>query len=82
MNEYKIDPYLWFGERELNYRPKHFIAANADLTEDSKVWVLKNLKGRFSITLDNSFFMMDFGVLGKIAFEDPAECLAFELRWS
>lgn len=80
MNE--INPYLWFGERRLTYIPKHFVTAKTKVTEESLVWVNNNLVGRFSVTIGDNFFMLAEGQLGDISFEDPVECVAFELRWS
>jgi hypothetical protein len=76
-----IDPYTWFGERELNYVPKHFVVSPTPLTLESKIWVLENLRSRFSIIPKYSFLQVE-GELGKIAFEDPEEATFYELKWS
>lgn len=82
MNDQEINPYLWFGNRELNFKPKHFITSSVKLTEESKIWVLKNLIGRFAIIMGDDFFMYNVEEIGEISFEDPAECVIYELRWS
>jgi hypothetical protein len=81
MTEYKIDPYIWFGSRELDFYPKHFILSSTPLTINSKQWVLDNLKGRFCIVKTNDFFLIDY-YLGNIAFEDPKDATFYELKWS
>ena len=81
MTEYKIDPYIWFGGRELDFCPKHFILSSTPLTINSKQWVLDNLKGRFCIVKTNDFFLIDY-YLGNIAFEDPKDDTFYDLKWS
>lgn len=76
-----IDPYTWFGEREVSYVPKHFIITHTALTVESKIWVLENLKGRFGI-LPKFDYILVGTELGKIAFEDPEEATFYELKWS
>ena len=77
-----IDPRLWFCERELAYPPKHFVKATTKVTEESKQWVLEKLRGRFAVTRNNTDFFSDMTCLGIILFEDPAEAMMFELKWS
>lgn len=81
MTEYSIDPYIWFGKREVNFCPKHFILTTTPLTMNSKQWVLDNLRGRFSIIQSNQLFLIDY-YLGNIAFEDPKDATFYELKWS
>jgi len=80
--EYKIDPITWYADRELKFCPKHFVTAETLLSNEAKEWVLEKLSGRFAIVpdTDSVIFLCDF--LGKIAFEDPAEAMIYELTWS
>lgn len=80
----EINPQVWFGERELDYTPKHFVLTKTKLTSESKVWILTKLSGRFSSVqyVDES---VNFSILGQDfcpAFEDPAEAVLYELYWS
>ena len=81
MTEYEIDPYIWFGKREIDFCPKHFTSASTPLTIDSKQWVLDNLKGRFCIIQTNQLFLVEY-YLGNIAFEDSKDATFYELKWS
>ncbi len=81
MTEYKIDPYIWFGKRQVDFCPKHFILVSTPLTVDSKQWVLDNLKGRFCIIQTNQLFLVEY-YLGNIAFEDSKDATFYELKWS
>jgi hypothetical protein len=83
MSEYYIDPIIWFADRELSYPPAHFVTVSTALKEESKQWVLDNLKGRFCIVhnVSNQIFLIDF-YLGNIAFEDPKDAVFYELKWS
>ena len=46
MIDYEIDPYIWFGKREVEFYPKHFVLSDTPLSMNSKQWVLDNIKGR------------------------------------
>lgn len=81
MTEYKIDPCIWFGKRQVDFCPKHFISASTPLTMDSKQWVLDNLKGRFCIIQTSQLFLVEY-YLGNIAFENPTDATFYELKWS
>jgi hypothetical protein len=81
MTEYKIDPYIWFGKRQVDFCPKHFILVSTPLTVDSKQWVLDNLKGRFCIIQTNQLFLVEY-YLGNVAFEDSKDATFYELKWS
>jgi hypothetical protein len=85
MTEYNIDPLSWYSDRQLNYTPKHFTVANTRLTEESKIWILNVLRGRFSIVskteeVAGQLYILSFN--GCPAFEDPSEAVAYELYWS
>ncbi len=83
MSEHEINPQLWFGTRELTHTPIHFTVAKTRLTDESKLWILNKLSGRFSsvqnIDDTNNFFITDSFFP---AFEDPAEAVLYELYWS
>lgn len=84
MTEFQIDPTSWFSERELKYTPKHFIVSNTPLTNESKIWILNKLKGRFSVTFTEDAMddFLIFHSMGNPAFEDPKEAIFYELTWS
>lgn len=79
-----IDPLVWFGTRELLAIPKHFIRATTPITSESqKMWVITKLKGRYSIGSFETANLVLGSVLNQyIFFEDPAEAMMYELRWS
>lgn len=68
----------WFMERELEFTPKHFVASKTPVTDQSKIWILEKLSGRFSMKTNSSG-----GYFGAYfpAFEDPKEALFYELTW-
>jgi len=85
----ELNPLVWFGTRELLYTPKHFTVASTSLTPESKIWILNNLKGRFSCVNHTDDYSSDSGIslfvdsiYGRPAFEDPAEATMYELKWS
>lgn len=83
MTELELDPFTWFAERELRYKPKHFVVASTAITSESKKWIHDKLKGRFAIVnvVYNTNIVDDmFG--GYPAFEDPSEATFYELTWS
>lgn len=71
-----INLHTWFMDRELDFVPSHFVVSKTPLTEDSKLWILEKLIGRFSIVGTEGFF----GSLSP-AFEDPKEAVFYELTW-
>jgi hypothetical protein len=71
-----INLHTWFMDRELEFVPSHFVTSNTKLTDDSKIWILEKLTGRFAITSSEGFF----GSMTP-AFEDPKEALFYELTW-
>jgi hypothetical protein len=85
MNEYEIDPYSWFGNRELSFTPPHFTITKTPITPVAKAWIFSTLKGRFSIVFLNNtqndlFDMLDLA--GCPAFEFAHEAVAYELKWA
>jgi hypothetical protein len=71
-----INLHTWFMDRELEFVPSHFVTSNTKLSDDSKIWILEKLTGRFAISGHEGFF----GSLSP-AFEDPKEALFYELKW-
>jgi hypothetical protein len=85
VTEYELDPITWFSERELKYTPRHFVISNTSLTAESKDWILKNLRGRFSCVHwvnENQPNILFDSLHGRPAFEDPREATLYELTWS
>lgn len=83
--EYSIDPLVWFSEREMKFTPRHFVTAKSPLTIDSKTWILKSLRGRFSLSETSSGFEWvgnDSFLNVYPSFEDPKEAVMYELMWS
>lgn len=83
------NPSNWFSKRELKHPPSHFIRSSVPMTPDSYMWVISRLIGRFSTSIivyendDDSFssFLVNTDNM-YIFFEDPAEVMMYELRWS
>ena len=79
----EVNPIVWFGERELTHVPPHFTKAVTSVTQESLMWVSSKLIGRYAMTthtdLDSGFI---FESHTYIYFEDPAEAMIYELRWS
>jgi len=77
----EMDPLVWFGQRQVTPAPRHFTKTSTPATEEARVWVLTTLKGRFSLvaTADPTT-LVDWGKY--YYFEDSAEAMLYELRWS
>ena len=73
-----LDPLVWFGKREVEVVPKHFVRTTSPETRDSKNWVITSLKGRYGTIRINH--TLSWG--SYFCFEDPAEAMMYELRWS
>lgn len=71
----ELDYNTWFTNRELTEQPIHFVKATAPVTHNSMIWVKESLRGRFYV-LNLAFTSAD------IYFEDPAESLFYDLKWS
>lgn len=79
----EIDPISWFGTREIKGPiPKHFVKATTMVREESYMWVVKKLSGRFGTSSDIEDMRTIMGDLNYIFFEDPKEATIYELRWS
>lgn len=84
----ELDPIGWYSNRELLHTPTHFVVATTELTNESKMWIMNNLKGRFSVVrgqdgtkMIGSIPFLDLSD-GYPAFEDPREATLYELKWS
>ena len=95
VNDYTVDPQVWFSNRELDHAPKHFVVTKTRLTVPAKTWIIDKLKGRYAIvassvkSTDEDFDFWfpdaiedDSGAGGFPAFEDPNEAIFYELTWS
>ena len=60
----------WFTERELAWKPDHFIDCTTPATGETRSWILEKRHGRFVITPDFC-----------PAFEDSREAMFYELTW-
>ena len=76
-----IDPITWFSDREVSFKPPHFVMANTQGNEESKFWILTNLRGRFALIQDSNYTPTDKKKFVP-AFEDPQEAILYELAWS
>jgi len=74
-----INLHTWFIKRELDFCPLHFVPTKTAVTEESLIWILEKLQGRFYVgKVDFSLFGED----GYPFFEDPKEAVLYELKWS
>lgn len=71
-----INLHTWFIDRELDFVPPHFVTSKTPLTDESKLWILEKLTGRFAVLGSADFFSKLFP-----AFEDPKEALFYELTF-
>ena len=67
----------WFGQREMDYLPKHFVKTNTTITDVKHQWILEKLTGRFYIDKTTDLFVEPI-----VYFEDPKEAVFYELTWS
>lgn len=89
MTELHLDIMTWFGERQLSFKPKHFVVAKTPVTEVSKQWIFDKLRGRFCLVTAEEATILDMGGPYQMissetypAFEDPGEATFYELTWS
>jgi hypothetical protein len=77
----ELDPQVWFGQRDVNPVPRHFIKTSPIASYGEMLeWVLTRLRGRYGYRSTTEF---DFSpTVEHFFFEDPAEAMMFELRWS
>jgi len=88
-NAVNINPLAWYGVRELNFKPRHFVVATTELTTESLNWIAHTLVGRYAIVSKPLTEYLD--ILSRTrsyistdvpAFEDPTEATLYELTWS
>lgn len=79
----ELDPLVWFSKREVHHIPRHFTRTATPLTTESTIWVMTTLKGRYG-QANGAQGSSKFGVdwANYFYFEDPAEAMMYELRWS
>ncbi len=77
-----VNPLKWFSQRRLDNIPPHFTRCFTPVqSDDAHSWVLSSLTGRYvTATGDTGTFMFTSDI--NIYFEDPAEAMLYELRWS
>lgn len=77
----ELKPEVWFIERKLAHRPPHFVSATTPINKESAQWIAHSLVGRYALESDckiDNFFVE----LVMPSFEDPAEAVMYELKWS
>lgn len=84
MTEIELDVLTWFSERQMSFKPKHFIVVKTPVTEVSKQWIFDKLKGRFCLFQQDENLGDPFSFISSTypAFEDPSEATFYELTWS
>ena len=80
----EIKPQVYFGKRELDSCPPHFVKATTPINSESLIWVKNKLQGRYSLMSisDNDMNNFIFAQKMCIFFEDSGEAMMYELRWS
>jgi hypothetical protein len=79
-DELEIKPEVWYVQRQLDFKPTHFVTAKTPLTDKSAEWIVHNLVGRF-VFIEGEL-SDDFEYIRIPAFEDSAEAVLYELKWS
>ena len=75
-------PFIWYGARMLEFVPPHFVKSNTPLSDNSHIWVMSKLSGRYAVIPNDEFIDVLTDNKATIYFEDPAEAMLYELRWS
>ena len=78
----ELSPLAWFGTREVDQVPHHFIKTSTLMTDENYIWVVAKLTGRYAIVTGDHDISNLFVSKTHIYFEDPKEAMLFELRWS
>lgn len=80
----EINPQVWYGVRSLKNIPVHFIKATTPVTTESLSWIRGKLSGRYAVTLETDMEFDQFIQDTKtyVYFEDSADVMIYELRWS
>jgi len=78
-----VNALAWYSTRELSLTPPHFVRCPTPVTDKSLLWVLTKLQGRYTTIPGNEpsdeYLYIEWR---QVAFEDPAEAMLYELRWS
>jgi hypothetical protein len=79
----ELSPLAWFGDRELEFKPPHFVKTSTPWTSENYIWVMSKLAGRFCLLdspadAEHSIFILN----RYFYFEDPKDAMLFELRWA
>ena len=77
-----INVLAWYATRKLVTAPPHFVKCSTPLSDKSLLWVMTKLQGRYSLTDSDEDDDFLFLTTQDISFEDPAEAMLYELRWS
>jgi hypothetical protein len=77
-----INPIKWFLKREMEFSPPHFVKTSTPTNSESILWIISTLSGRYCISqnIDNTQMFIESSNIAF--FEDPAEAMMYELRWS
>jgi hypothetical protein len=76
-----VNPFIWFGERELTFVPKHFIRCPTAITLTSQQWIQNNATGRFAIAADPNA-KADLFHHPHVYFENNTDAIMYELMWT
>jgi predicted SpoU family rRNA methylase len=77
----RLKPHVWFVDRQLGYKPIHFVTVRTPLTNQSAAWIINTLSGRFTFE-GHREMADDFEEVCMPSFEDPIEATLYELTWS
>ena len=77
-----VNVLAWYATRKLAISPPHFVKCSTPLSDKSLLWVMTKLQGRYSLTDSEEEDDFMFLTTQDIYFEDPAEAMLYELRWS
>lgn len=81
MTDLILKPEIWFIDRQLDFKPDHFVTATTPLKKESAEWIINTLVGRFTFS-GKSHIDEDFETIKLPSFEDPLEATLYELKWS
>lgn len=78
-DDIEIKPQVWFIERQMQFKPLHFVKAATPASNKAIEWIQTSLSGRFYLekSIDDLFDEKIYP-----SFEDPAEATLYELKWS
>lgn len=77
----ELKPEVWYINRQLSFKPTHFVTARTPLTDKSAEWIINSLVGRFTfVGYDDIDDNLEY--IRLPSFEDSAEAVLYELKWS